>query len=143
MILREFYVERETPYFADYARRFTDLPFLVRLTERGDAHVAGRLPHARPTSGDGGENAEAKTVVWDAAAGAPAVPERLDRLPLGRRGRRALEPRPRGRGARPSRSWTPARPVAVDLPRFDVGETEGGGVDAPRRPGAARSAATW
>ncbi len=74
VILREFYVERETPYFADYARRFTDLPFLVRLTERDDAHVAGGASSRAADLGEGGEHAEAKTVVWDAGAGAPAVP---------------------------------------------------------------------
>ena len=36
VILREFYVDRETPYFRDYAKRFTDLPLLVTLRERED-----------------------------------------------------------------------------------------------------------
>ena len=35
VILKEFYVDRETPYFRDYARRFTDLPLLVTLRARG------------------------------------------------------------------------------------------------------------
>ena len=68
VILREFYVERETPYFADYARRFTDLPFLVTLRERGDAHVPGAFLTAADL-GAGGEHAEAKTVIWDEATG--------------------------------------------------------------------------
>ena len=40
VILKEFYVDREVPYFRDYARRFTDLPLLVTLREREDACVA-------------------------------------------------------------------------------------------------------
>ena len=31
VILREFLVDRQVPYFADYVTRFTDLPFLVTL----------------------------------------------------------------------------------------------------------------
>ena len=34
VILREYYLDRTVPYFDDYARKYTDLPFLVRLTER-------------------------------------------------------------------------------------------------------------
>ncbi|MFE9611230.1 nitrate reductase subunit alpha [Streptomyces sp. NPDC006012] len=40
VILKEFFVERQVPYFTDYVKRFTDLPFLVELTER---EVGGRL----------------------------------------------------------------------------------------------------
>ena len=34
--LKEFYVDREVPYFRDYARRYTDMPMLVSLRERED-----------------------------------------------------------------------------------------------------------
>ena len=37
VILKEFYVDRQVPYFQDYARRFTDLPLLVTLRERDGA----------------------------------------------------------------------------------------------------------
>ncbi|MFH8796496.1 nitrate reductase subunit alpha [Streptomyces sp. NPDC017941] len=36
VILRECFVERRVPYFDDYVRQFTDLPFLVALDERDD-----------------------------------------------------------------------------------------------------------
>ena len=98
VILREFYVERETPYFADYARRFTDLPFLVRLTERGDAHVAGAFLTAADLGRERRERRGQDRRVGH-RRGRAGRAERLDRLPLGRRGRRALEPRPRGRRA--------------------------------------------
>ncbi len=29
VILKEFYVDKETPYFTDYAKQYTDLPFLL------------------------------------------------------------------------------------------------------------------
>ena len=33
MILKEFYVDKRSAYFDDYARRYTDLPLLVLLKE--------------------------------------------------------------------------------------------------------------
>ena len=34
VILREFHLDRTVPYFADYVRRYTDLPMLVRLVRK-------------------------------------------------------------------------------------------------------------
>ena len=59
VILKEFYVERRVPFFEDYVTRFSDLPFLVKLTERdgtwrqGEFLRAGELERA-----DGMENAD-------------------------------------------------------------------------------------
>ena len=47
VILKEFYVDREVPYFRDYARRYTDMPMLVTLREREDGSVRRRLVPAR------------------------------------------------------------------------------------------------
>jgi nitrate reductase alpha subunit len=130
VILKEFYVDRETPYFRDYARRFTDLPLLVTLRERGDGYVADRLLRACDLGGAHAdlEHAEWKTVVLDERTGQPAVPN-------GSVGHRFA--------ASDEGSWNlklggiePAltlidradERVAVDLPRFDVGEGEGGGI---------------
>ena len=127
VILREFYVERETPYFADYARRFTDLPFLVTLKERGDVHVAGSFLTATDL-GETSENADAKTVVWDLATDAPIVPNGSIGFRWGDEGagRWNLDLE----GVVPAITLLGAHDecVAIDLPRFDVGETEGGGV---------------
>ncbi len=127
VIVREFFVERETPYFTDYAKRFTDLPFLVRLEQRGDAHVAGAFLRAADV-GEAGEHPEAKTVVWDAAAGAHAIPNGSIGFRWGDEGA--------GRWNLDLGEVDPAitlmdaheELVAVDLPRFDVGATEGGDV---------------
>ena len=35
VVLKEFFVDRETPRFVDYCKRYTDLPFLVTLAGRG------------------------------------------------------------------------------------------------------------
>ncbi|MBS1884447.1 MAG: nitrate reductase subunit alpha, partial [Actinobacteria bacterium] len=126
VILKEFYVERQAPYFADYARRFTDLPLLVTLRERDGAYVPDRLLRASDLDGSGGEpeNAEWKPVLIDGRDGEPAVPN-------GSVGHRYGEP---GRwnlkldGIEPVLTLIDRaeEAVEVDLPRFDVGEGEGG-----------------
>ncbi|ABG04171.1 respiratory nitrate reductase alpha subunit apoprotein [Rubrobacter xylanophilus DSM 9941] len=73
VILKEFYVERQVPYFLEYAKKHTDLPMLVTLRERGGAWVPDRFLRATDL-GDGSENAEWKTVLLDAAGGGPVVP---------------------------------------------------------------------
>ena len=83
VILREFWVDRDVPYFRDYGRRFTDMPLLVTLREREDGYVADRFLTASDL-GDAGENADWKTVVLDEETGAPAVPQRVGGLPVER-----------------------------------------------------------
>ncbi|MGZ6792487.1 MAG: molybdopterin-dependent oxidoreductase, partial [Mycobacteriales bacterium] len=72
VVLREFFVDRTTEPFADYCKRFTDLPFLVTLDERDGRLVPGRFLTASDL-GDTGEHSDFKTVVLD-AAGEPVVP---------------------------------------------------------------------
>ena len=36
VILKEFFVERQTPYFTDYTKKYTDLPYLVVLDETAE-----------------------------------------------------------------------------------------------------------
>ncbi|HEU5037270.1 MAG TPA: nitrate reductase subunit alpha [Nocardioides sp.] len=71
VILREFFVERTTPYFDQYVRSYTDLPFLVRIEDGrpGKLLTAADLPeHAAE------ENAAFKTVLLDSTTGRPVVP---------------------------------------------------------------------
>ncbi len=44
VVLKEFFLDRKTPYFEDYCRRLTDLPMLVRLKKDGDRFVPDRYP---------------------------------------------------------------------------------------------------
>ena len=75
VILREFYLNRTVPYFEDYARRYTDLPLLVRLVRQGEHYVPERLLRAGDFAAGLGEtnNPDWKTVALD-AAGEPVVP---------------------------------------------------------------------
>ncbi|HWB69524.1 MAG TPA: molybdopterin-dependent oxidoreductase, partial [Solirubrobacterales bacterium] len=131
VILKEFYVDREVPYFRDYARKFTDLPLLVTLREQGGAHVPDRLLRASDLEGAGGEgeNAEWKPVLIDARSGEPVVPK-------GSVGHRYGEPGEwnlKLDGVEPVLTLLDraGESVAVEVPRFDVGESEGG--DSVRR----------
>lgn len=73
VVLKEFYVERPTPYFLEYAKGNTDFPFLVLLEEDGEHARAGRFLTAADLGLDTSK-AEWKTVVFDDASGEPAVP---------------------------------------------------------------------
>ena len=85
VILREFFVNRQTPYFTDYVKRFTDLPFLVTLTERDGHWLPGKFLTAADLGaeygvalGPGGmvkdsDAASFKTVVLN-QQGKPVVP---------------------------------------------------------------------
>ncbi|WP_199791233.1 MULTISPECIES: nitrate reductase subunit alpha [unclassified Streptomyces] len=132
VILTEFYRDRQVPRFTEYAKTYTDLPFLVRLRERdgGDgAYVPDKFLTAADLPGAAEEAAEFKTVLLDAATGEPVVPG-------GSLGFRWTEPEDGPRwnlrldGVDPLLTLY-GRPggeaVAVDLPRFDAGPEESGG----------------
>src|SRR5690606_1456675 len=72
VVLREFFVDRQVPYFAEYVKQFTDLPFLIRLDHDGDGYRPGKFLTAADL-GEESEHAEFKTVVCD-ADGEPRVP---------------------------------------------------------------------
>lgn len=73
VIVKEFYIERQVPYFMEYARQYTDLPFLVVLTPKGDSHMPGRFLRAADL-GLETPNAAWKTVVCDARDRSLQVP---------------------------------------------------------------------
>ncbi len=90
VILKEFYADHETPFFADYARSYTDLPFLVMLRPEGEEFVPDRFLRASDLGG-AEELAEWKTVVWDETTDAPAVPNGSIGFRWGQEGRWNLE----------------------------------------------------
>src|SRR5690606_18529476 len=120
VVLKEFFVDRATPYFVDYTKNYTDLPYLVALD--GGAEGTCR-PGKMLTAADLGsdeENAHFKPVLIDARTGEPVVPNGS----LGHRygesgaGRWNLDlgdvdPELSMLGAEDGES------VLVDLPRFD------------------------
>lgn len=73
VILKEFYVDKQTPYFIDYAKQYTDLPFLVILNNDKGYYRSDRFLRASDFS-DQTELGEWKTVVWDDNSGKIATP---------------------------------------------------------------------
>ncbi len=71
VLLTEFYHQRTTAYFDDYVKRYTDLPFLVEVTDDGPGRMlrADRLGRYA-----GVENGEWKLLMWDAGADEPRMP---------------------------------------------------------------------
>ncbi len=76
VILKEFFVDRTTPYFDDYVKKYTDLPFLVRLEEDDQGTLApGKfLTAADLPAHEHEENAAFKGVLLDGRTDEPVVP---------------------------------------------------------------------
>lgn len=76
VILKEFHLAGKSPYFADYCRQYTDMPFLVMLDERDGRYVPSRTLRAADFADRLGaaDNPEWKPVVMDANRGAAVVP---------------------------------------------------------------------
>jgi len=85
VILKEFFLERKTPYFDDYCRRLTDMPMLVQLRKDGERYVPDRYlrqsdldPAAarrgKAASGTG-DRADWKTLAMAEASGDIVVPQ--------------------------------------------------------------------
>ena len=138
VILKEFFVDRQTPYFTDYVKTYTDLPHLVRLEETGRRRVhRGQVPdRRRPRRARRRGERRLQDRPDRRADRRPGRPERLARPPLRRRRRGPVEPRPRRR--RPS-------PLAA-RDRRGVGRGPDAAVRHPRRrgrrPAARRAGAT-
>ncbi|EGG35502.1 nitrate reductase subunit alpha [Paenibacillus sp. HGF5] len=64
VILKEFYHERQEPMFLNYAKQYTDMPFLILLDEFEGGYKAGRFLRASDL-GDASQHAEWKPVIID------------------------------------------------------------------------------
>ncbi|MGO4188790.1 nitrate reductase subunit alpha [Pseudarthrobacter sp. TAF60_1] len=76
VMLKEFFVDREVPFFTDYVRQYTDLPFLVRLVRNDDGELTpSKFLTAKDLPAESGaEDAAFRTVLFDKKTGRPAVP---------------------------------------------------------------------
>ena len=82
VILKEFYVERQVPYFVDYLKQYTDMPFLVEISPLPEGEGAG--VRARPgkylranhleTYRDI-EHGDWKLLIWDEDTGKARMPK--------------------------------------------------------------------
>ncbi len=92
VILREFHVDRQVPYFQDYARQYTDMPMLVRLVKQGAYYVPERFLRASDLA-DCKEtnNPEWKTLAIDETTDAIVVPQGSVGFRWGEKGKWNLE----------------------------------------------------
>ncbi|MGH9739035.1 MAG: nitrate reductase subunit alpha [Candidatus Acidiferrales bacterium] len=66
VILKEFYCDRQVPYFVDYLKRFSDAPFLVELKKEGDSYSLDKFLRANRLSRYGdAQNGDWKLLVFD------------------------------------------------------------------------------
>jgi nitrate reductase alpha subunit len=95
VILKEFHIERQVPYFQDYCRTYTDMPFLVRLERRGDSYVPGRLLRASDFAGGLGQsnNPAWKPVAFAEGSDTPVVPLGSIGFRWGEHGKWNIEPK--------------------------------------------------
>ena len=93
VILREFHLDRDVPYFTDYAKRYTDMPNLVRLVKQDGHYVPDRLLRASDIKGDLKEknNPEWKTLAIDANSGRIVTPQGSVGFRWGEKGKWNLE----------------------------------------------------
>ncbi|MGP1281400.1 MAG: nitrate reductase subunit alpha [Parasphingopyxis sp.] len=98
VILREYHLDRQAEYFEDYARRYTDMPMLVRLVEKDGRFVPERLLRASEFEDGLGEenNAEWKTVAIDEKTGDIVAPNGSVGFRWGEKGKWNLEEKESG-----------------------------------------------
>lgn len=67
VILKEFYIDKKTPYFVNYVKQYTDLPFLVKIEKKNGEYQAGRIIRASDMKMEfpNVENADWKPVLVD------------------------------------------------------------------------------
>ena len=76
LILKEWHHEKQTPYFLDYVKRYTDCPFLMKLEKEGDHFKPGRLMRANEISQFKDlENGDWKFINIDTESGKLVVPK--------------------------------------------------------------------
>jgi nitrate reductase alpha subunit len=126
VVLKEFHVDRQAEYFRDYCRKYSDMPMLVRLMERGDGYVPERFIRASDFDGslDEANNPEWKTVACDEATGEVVTPLGSIGFRWGDKGKWNLEERDgKDRDVTLALSLADRRDaiVGVDFPYFGSG----------------------
>ncbi len=93
VIFKEFHLQSPSAYFTDYVKRYSDMPFLVRLDPRGDGFVPGRMLRAGDFDGALGQanNPDWKPVAYDRKTGRVVVPKGSVGFRWGEQGRWNLE----------------------------------------------------
>lgn len=73
VILNEYYVKHPTPFFLDYAKQFTDMPFVIFLDKNGANYEPGRFVNAHDL-GVEAKNPEFNYFVFDRKSATYVIP---------------------------------------------------------------------
>lgn len=73
VILREYYWGQPAEYFINYAKSYTDFPFLVLVDEKDGKYLPGRFLNSQDM-GKTTKHAEFKQYVWDALTDSMVIP---------------------------------------------------------------------
>jgi nitrate reductase alpha subunit len=75
VLLKEFHHERQTPYFVEYLKKYSDAPYLVELKEVQGTYQTTQLLRAnRLKSYESVENGDWKFLMWDAVEARAKMP---------------------------------------------------------------------
>ena len=134
VILREFYLNRQVPYFQEYSRQYSDMPMLVRLDQQGDRLVPGRQLRASdfPDNLQQANNPEWKTVGVDQATNQIVAPNGSIGFRWGEKGKWNLEQKADGVQVELKLTLIDdegRETVAVDFPYFGGEATNGFALD--------------
>jgi nitrate reductase alpha subunit len=93
VILKEFHIDKPSAYFLDYCRRYSDMPFLVRIKQQGGRYVPERLVRTGDFDDKLGQenNPEWKPVAIDENSGQVTVPAGSIGFRWGEKGKWNLE----------------------------------------------------
>ena len=139
VVLREFFVDRQTPYFTDYVKRFTDLPFLVGLDDHGDGtYTAGKFLTAADLGERRGERRSSRRCCSTRATGEPVVPNGSLGFHYGDAGAGRWNLDLGRRRPAADACWAPRAPRTSRCScRASTSPSGAGALDAPRRARAA------
>ena len=128
VILREFHLDRQTEYFDDYTRKYSDFPMLVRLDAKDGRLVPGRFLRAGDLKDSLGEtnNPEWKTVALDELSGDLVAPNGSIGYRWGESGEWNLEERAAKADTKLKMTLVSDHDdiVGVDFPYFGSGASE-------------------
>ena len=75
VLLKEFHHEKKMPYFLNYAKQYTDSPYLVELTKTmGSGRRESCFGPTGWTRYQSVENGDWKFLMWDTAESRPKMP---------------------------------------------------------------------
>jgi nitrate reductase alpha subunit len=125
VVLSEFFRDRQVPYFQNYVKTYTDLPSLVTLRQHQDGYVPDRFLTEADLDAAGSPH---QTVLLDSATERPFFPNGTLATHFDEAGKGKWNLDLAGIDPLLTLFGHSDDAVPVDLPRFDVGDTEGGGV---------------